>query len=163
MAQGNRPVRVGEAIREVLAEKVMRGLKTPGVGFCTITGVEVTKDLRDAKVYVSVYGPPAEQQATLAALTRAGGYLRGEVGREVRMKFAPNLVFILDHSVERGANMDAAIKKARQADQDLARLRGDPPTPPAPATAGQPGTEAPHANAAPITSGADGAGTRPRG
>ena len=59
MASGNRPARVGEAIREILAQAVTRGLKTPGVGFCTITGVEVTKDLRQAKVFVSVYGDDA--------------------------------------------------------------------------------------------------------
>jgi len=106
--------------------------------------VDVTKDLRDAKVHVSVYGSPAEQQATLAALTRAGGYLRGEVGREVRMKFAPNLVFILDHSVERGANMDAAIRRPVTLTQNwpASERPAPPPVAVVTASAGKPGTEA---------------------
>lgn len=120
-------MRVGEAIREVLANRITRGLKTPGVGFCTITGVDVTKDLAQAKVFVSVFGPEKEQEATLAALRRAAGYLRGEVGREVRMRGAPTLLFVLDTSVERGARVGDAINRARAQDAQLAALRGEAP------------------------------------
>jgi ribosome-binding factor A len=129
-ATGNRHIRVAEAIREVLAEKLMRGLKTPGVGFCTITGVDVTKDLAQAKIYVSVFGPAAEQEKTLEALRKAGGYLRGEVGRELRLRLSPSLIFSLDNSVETGARVSDAINRARADDAQLATMRGEKPAPP---------------------------------
>ncbi|MBI5497292.1 MAG: 30S ribosome-binding factor RbfA [Deltaproteobacteria bacterium] len=127
--QGNRHIRVGEAIREVLAEALMRGtLRTrEPLAFTTVTGVEVTKDLREAKVFVSVYGTDAQRKTTMEALTKAQGFLRGEVGRALRTKHTPSLAFVHDASVERGARVGAAIREARARDDELARERGDAP------------------------------------
>jgi len=127
MAERKRNVRVGESIREVLAEQLVRGLKTPGVGFCTITGVDVTPDLREARVFVSVYGSEAEMKSTMDALGRASGYLRHEVAKALRTKVIPLIQFKQDISVERGARMSLAITQARAADEKLARDRGDLP------------------------------------
>lgn len=117
---------MGEAIREFLAERLQRGLKTPGVGFCTITGVDVTADLRQARAYVSVYGDAAERNRTLEGLARAAGYLRGEIGRALRLKFAPELEFRYDESIERGARVDAVLREALAQDRALAVQRGEP-------------------------------------
>ncbi len=117
-------------MREILATEVQGGLKDPGLGFVTVTGVTVSKDLRNAKVHVSVMGTDAEKRNSMAALRRASGYLRGECGRSLQMAFAPELDFKLDGSLERGMAVDDLLKKAREEDAALARLRGEEPAPP---------------------------------
>lgn len=133
-SSGNRPQRVAEVMREVLATEIMGGLKDPDVGMVTVTGVVVAKDMRHAKVYVTVMGDDQDIQRSLAALRRAAGYLRGEVTRELQMKFAPELEFKFDTAVSNGAKVDDLIRLARERDLELARLRGDTdPLAPAPA------------------------------
>ncbi|MEW5852562.1 MAG: 30S ribosome-binding factor RbfA [Myxococcota bacterium] len=151
----HRPERVGETIREVLAERLVRGLKTPGVGFCTITGVEVTPDMSHAKVFVSVYGSAAEREGTLKALNRASSYLRGEVSRALRMKVTPTLVFHYDESLDRAARVDAALKRALEEDRALAAQRGEG----APSDAQGDG----HGKSTPAPDGQDGGGGKDRG
>lgn len=131
----NRPQRVAEVVREILAVEVQGGLKDPDVGFVTVTGVEMSKDLRNAKVFVSVMGTEPERRKSMAALKRAAGYLRGECGRALQMAFAPELDFKLDGSLERGMSVDGLLKRVREEDAALARLRGEEPAPPVPPAA----------------------------
>jgi phosphoesterase RecJ-like protein len=121
---------MAETIQQVLAEQLVRGLKTPGLGFLTVTGVSVTPDLRHARVLVSVYGKEHERRETMVALERATGHLRAEVARALQVKFVPTLAFKLDESIERGARMDAAIRGALESDRQLAALREDSLPPP---------------------------------
>jgi ribosome-binding factor A len=92
--------RVAEELREVLAEEIQR-LKDPRVGFVTVTGVRVTPDLRKARVFYTVLGEDRDRNATRAALRSARSHLRGALGREVRIKFVPELDFMEDEGPER--------------------------------------------------------------
>ena len=94
--------RVNEAMREVLSGAITSELKDPRVGFVTVTAVETTPDLRQARVFVSVLGNPGERRRSLEALERAHGYLQRRVASEVRMKNTPTLEFAYDDSADRG-------------------------------------------------------------
>ena len=103
--------RVDEAVREVLAGAIGRLVKDPRVGFVTVTDVSTSPDLRQARVYVSVFGEPEKQAAALEGLTSAPGILQAEVGRQLRMKRTPTLEFRLDHTTENAFKLDALIEE----------------------------------------------------
>jgi ribosome-binding factor A len=100
--------RVNEAVRQVLSEAVGE-LKDPRIGFITVTGVETSPDLRQARVYVSVFGPEEARQETLEGLEAAHGVLQGRLARELRLKRTPQLAFEYDPTVERGVRMTQLI------------------------------------------------------
>lgn len=100
MAQGSRPDRVGEQIRQTLGELLTREVHDPGIGFVTVTRVKVSPDLQLARVYYTQLGDEAARQATRRALDRALPFLRRQVGRQVRLRRVPELVFHFDESVE---------------------------------------------------------------
>jgi ribosome-binding factor A len=111
MTEGTRPSRVSEEFREVLAEEIPR-LKDPRVGFVTVTSVRVTADLRKAHVLYSVLGDEAAKSATRAALNSARPHLRSVLGRQVRLKFLPDLEFEEDDSFERLQRIDRLLKES---------------------------------------------------
>lgn len=98
-----RSARVGDQMKEEIADILMRKLKDPRIGFATVTDVAVSDDLRNATVYVSVYGTARTE--TLAGLESAAAFIRSELGRRMRMKFVPELIFRYDDSAERGAHI----------------------------------------------------------
>jgi ribosome-binding factor A len=108
MTQGPRTARVGEEFREVIAEHIQK-LKDPRVGFVTVTGVKVSADLRHAWVYYTVLGNEKERAGSRAGLRSASPYLRAALGREVRLKFLPELEFEEDATEEEGRRIDALI------------------------------------------------------
>jgi ribosome-binding factor A len=107
MASG-RMRRVNEAVRQVLSEAVGE-LKDPRIGFVTVTGVETSPDLRQARVFVSVLGSTAKRDATLAGLGAAHGVLQARIASELRLKRTPQLAFEYDQSVERGLRVSQLI------------------------------------------------------
>jgi ribosome-binding factor A len=107
--------RVNESLKKVLSEGI-RELKDPRIGFVTITGVETTDDIRQATVYVSVYGSEKARRATLEALARAHGVLQARLNRELHLKRTPQLAFEYDESVERGVRMSKLIDELAPAD-----------------------------------------------
>jgi ribosome-binding factor A len=109
--------RVNEAVRQVLSEAVLE-LKDPRIGFVTVTGVQTTTDLRQARVYVSVLGSDEKLEATLAGLTAAHGLLQARLGRELRLKRTPQLTFAYDPSVQRGVRMTKLIDELAPDDED---------------------------------------------
>ncbi len=111
-----RPDRVAESFKEVLAQEIQR-LKDPRVGFVTVTAVEVTPDLRHARVFFTVLGTETEDRATTAALRSAGKHLRAALGRKVRLKFLPDLEFVHDLSVIRGGRVEELLRKVIPADE----------------------------------------------
>jgi ribosome-binding factor A len=121
MSRGRYLRKVDEALHHVIAEEAER-LKDPGLGFVTITGVETSPDLRTARVYYSVLGDEAQHRETAAALLRAAPRIRVVVGRQVRMKFLPELHFAPDDAIERGMRMEEILRQLRE-EQDEA---GDP-------------------------------------
>ena len=103
--------RVDEAMRQVLGDALATDLKDPRIGFVTVTDVKTSPDLRHARVYVSVLGDPAAQDATLDGLRSAHGYLQGRVAGELRLKRTPELDFQLDHTAERAARLEQLIEE----------------------------------------------------
>jgi ribosome-binding factor A len=104
--------RVDEAVREVLAEAVTQDLKDPRVGFVTVTEVRTSPDLRQARVFVSVYGTAEEQTATLEGLRSAHGILQTKIASKLRMKRTPALEFALDDTAEKAARLESIIEHA---------------------------------------------------
>jgi len=100
--------RVDESIRQVLSESVGT-LKDPRIGFVTVTGVRTTSDLKEARVYVSVFGNERKRERTLTALQAAHGVLQAQIARELRLKRTPQLTFEYDPSVEHGVRMTKLI------------------------------------------------------
>jgi|SRR5512134_367703 ribosome-binding factor A len=109
--------RVEEQLKRLLAELVRREVKDPRVGLITITGVEVTKDLSHARVYFTPFAGVGDPAAALEALRHAAGFLRHQVRNEMRLRVAPELVFQVDDSVERGARLSALIHDAVESDR----------------------------------------------
>lgn len=100
-----RTERVDELLRQEIGSIVTRDVADPRIGFTTITSVETTRDLRHAKVWVSVIGQPAERDAALAALRHAMPFIRHELGKRLRIKRIPDLHVHLDETAERGTRI----------------------------------------------------------
>lgn len=92
--------RVNEACREALGEILQGEVKDPRIGFVTVTKVEVSPDLQQAKFWVSILGSEEEIEETLTALEKAKGFLRRELGQRVRLKYTPELKMHLDRGAE---------------------------------------------------------------
>jgi ribosome-binding factor A len=100
--------RVNAAVREVLAEAVGE-LRDPRIGFVTVTDVKTSRDLRHARVFVSVLGSETKREKTMAGLEAAHGVLQARIAQELRLKRTPQLAFEYDPSVERGVRMTHLI------------------------------------------------------
>ena len=109
--------RVNEAVREVLSEAVGE-LKDPRIGFVTLTGVETSRDLRHATVYVSVLGSSRTRTASIEGLNSSRGLLQGRLNRELHLKRTPQLVFEYDPTVERGVRLTKLIDELAPDDPD---------------------------------------------
>lgn len=109
-----RAKRVREAMRAEISDIIRNEIKDPRIGFVSVTSVEVSRDLRHARVYISVLGGDEERRATLAALEGARGFIRGEVGRRLRLRFAPELVFRADDSIAHGAEISRLLAEIRR-------------------------------------------------
>ena len=109
MAQGSRPDRVGDQLRQELAELIAREVHDPGIGFLTLTQVKVTPDLQQARVYYTTLGDQAQRKETSRALGRATPFLRRHVGRRLRLKHVPELEFFYDESIERQDRIERII------------------------------------------------------
>lgn len=101
--------RVNESVRAVVADGLAE-LQDPRIGLVTVTGVDVTPDLRAATVYVSVLGGERKRRATLAGLASAHGLLQARIGRELVLRRTPTLTFRFDDAVERGVRMTQLIE-----------------------------------------------------
>ena len=102
--------RVAEAVREEVATFLAESVKDPRIiGFVTVTAVEITQDLRHAKVFVSVMGSEAEKEATFEGLASTASHLRSRVGRALRLRVAPEFLFKEDDSVARAARIESLL------------------------------------------------------
>ena len=106
--------RVGEVLRFELSEIVRLKLKDPRLGFVTITNVEVSPDLRHAKVFVSSLGSPDEASKSVEIMTGAAGFLRGELFKRVRLRFIPELSFKVDRSIEHSVRISQVLRELKE-------------------------------------------------
>jgi ribosome-binding factor A len=113
-----RPDRVAEAIREAVAMFLTEGVKDPRVtGLVTVTGVDVTRDLRHAKVHVSIMGTEAQKKDTMEGLQSVAGHLRAKLGRTLRLRVTPELDFRYDASIAHAAHIDSLLEQIRTDDK----------------------------------------------
>jgi ribosome-binding factor A len=111
-----RTARVNEVVLETLAEELER-LSDPRLGFVTLTGVEVSPDLRQATVYYSVLGPAEQHEVTSKALRSAGSHLRAALGHQVRLKYLPRLSFREDPAIATGQRVEDIIRELHRREQ----------------------------------------------
>ncbi len=98
-----RAERVSDQMKEEIADILLRKIKDPRIGFITVTEVEVSDDLKNAKVFVSIYGE--DKKTPLKGLESAAPFIRSELGRRMRMRSVPELLFRFDRTVEQGAHI----------------------------------------------------------
>ena len=108
--------KVGEQIHKIVSELLIKGLKDPRIGFVTITGVKITTDMRQATVYFTVIGSEQQKKDTAAGLNSARGFIRKEVGQALMMRFAPEIQFKYDSSLEYGQHIEAILKEIGSTD-----------------------------------------------
>jgi ribosome-binding factor A len=126
MADHRRADRVAEAIRTEVATFLRDGAKDPRlVGMVTVTAVDVPRDLRSAKVFVSILGTDTERAATVEALDSMTGHLRTRLAKTLRLRVAPELTFKLDESVARAARIESLLAQVRNPKPDDPGDAGD--------------------------------------
>src|SRR5919112_3160922 len=125
-SNARRPDRVAEAIREEVATFLSEGVKDPRVvGLITVTGVDVTRDLRHAKVFVSILGVSDDEKAgTFEGLASVAPALRGKIGRALRLRLAPEISFHPDESVARASRIETLLAQIKE-EEAAARGPGD--------------------------------------
>jgi ribosome-binding factor A len=115
MAQGHRPDRVGEQIRDELSALLSRGVvHDPGIGFITLTRVQVSPDLQLARVFYTSLGDPKARRETEKALDRATPFLRRQIGSALRLRRVPELEFRFDQSIEQQDRIEQILRDLRE-------------------------------------------------
>jgi ribosome-binding factor A len=120
--------RVNQLIREEISHLIQRELKDPRLGFVTVTEVDVSKDLRTAKVYVSVLGPEAEWQASLQALESARGFIRNWLVPRLRLRTVPHFTFHPDRSMAHAAHIQTVLEGLRTEERPPEEPGSEEPT-----------------------------------
>ena len=123
---------MADLIREVVAQRLQKGLRDPRMGYVTITDVQVTGDLQHASIFFTVLGDETERADTAAALKAATGMLRTEVGRNITARLTPSLDFVPDGIPENAAAIESLLNEARERDAAILAMKssahyaGDP-------------------------------------
>jgi ribosome-binding factor A len=104
-----RVLKAAEAVREVVSMTILTELRDPRISDVTVTLVEVSPDMRQAKVYVSVMGDEAKQKLTLHGLQNAAGFLQAKIARRIDTRYTPRLRFVLDQGVKRSIEMSRIL------------------------------------------------------
>ncbi len=110
MPNPHRQERLGEQIANEVSDLLRTRVKDPRVGFASITHVQVSGDLRHAKIFVSVMGEEEEKKGTIEALHHATGFIRHELAGRLTLRFMPEIVFKLDNSIEQGSRILSLIR-----------------------------------------------------
>ncbi len=108
--------RVQEELKKEIGQMLQREIKDPRIGFVTVTDVEVSKDLRNVKIFVSVYGSDQERSDTMAGLESARGYIRTEIGKRIKLRYTPEISFRFDESIARGARIMELLNEVKEQD-----------------------------------------------
>jgi len=109
-----RSERVGDLLLEVLAELLRREIHDPRLQWLNLTGVKVSKDLRQAKVFFNLLGGSADKSEAQAALKSAGGFIRSRVGKNLKLRFVPAIDFVYDDSEDEARRIDALLDKVKE-------------------------------------------------
>ena len=105
-----RAQRAGRLIQEEISKIIQREIKDPRIGLVTVTGVDITDNLRYAKVFITVF-KEENKEKTLKGLEHAKGFIRREIGQRIKMRFTPEIEFEFDEAAERGARIEEVLRK----------------------------------------------------
>ena len=108
--------KVQEAIKNELSKMILFDAKDPRIKCVTVTGVELTDDMSYATIFVSMYGKEEEQEAAWKGLNKALGYMRSEIAKRIRLRFAPQLILKKDTSMEYSAHIETILNKIKEED-----------------------------------------------
>src|SRR5262245_28359753 len=125
MSQGSRPDRVADQIRAELASMLARDVHDPGIGFVTLTRVQMSPDLQLARVMYTALGDPRSLESTADALQRAAPYLRRQLGSRLRLKRAPELRFLYDESVAGQDRIEQIINELHHSNRENIPVNDD--------------------------------------
>ena len=117
MSTHSRPERVAQMVQQLLGEIFARGMRDPRIGLVTITGVKMSPDLREARVYWTVHGDPEVRKHTQKGLENARGFLRREIGGELKLRITPDLHFTYDEAIDRGERIEQLIRQVHDEDK----------------------------------------------
>ncbi|HLS88080.1 MAG TPA: 30S ribosome-binding factor RbfA [Sphingobacteriaceae bacterium] len=112
-----RQERLAEAIKQELSE-ILRVMRDPRIGMASVVSVDVSRDLRHAKVYVSVFGDEDQRADTFAALSKARGFIRSELAKRLRIRYTPEIHFQLDDSIAHGARVAQLLRSLAEEQED---------------------------------------------
>ncbi|MFJ5713295.1 30S ribosome-binding factor RbfA [Neobacillus sp. NPDC093127] len=115
----HRANRVGEQMKKELGDIISRKIKDPRIGFVTVTDVEVTGDLQQAKVYISVLGDEEQRENTLKGLAKAKGFIRTEIGQRIRLRKTPEIIFEWDESIDYGNRIETLLHQLHTDDKPM--------------------------------------------
>lgn len=114
-----RMARIDHEIQRVLGTLISQQLKDPRLGFTTVTRVEITQDMRFCKVFVSIIGDRHVARQTMDALAHAAGFLRGQLGHEITLRYTPELTFVEDRTTERAIELAKKLREDVRTAADL--------------------------------------------
>ncbi len=106
--------RISEQIKKEVGDILNTKLKDPRIGFVTVTDVEVTNDLQQATIFISILGEEEEKESTLVGLTKASGFIRSEIGKRVQLRKTPEIKFSYDESLEYGNKIESILRKLNE-------------------------------------------------
>ncbi len=109
--------KIQEFIKQEVSNMLLYDLKDPSLGFVTVTEVKVTGDLREATVYVSLFGKEEEKKKSLEALNKAKGFVRRELGQRLKIYYTPEITFEQDTSLDYGMHIDGLLKKIHKEEE----------------------------------------------
>lgn len=113
-----RAQKVAEAIQKEISSLIIKGLKDPRVGFVTITAVDVTADLSIAKVFFTVIGDDKARRESAAGLKSAIPYMRREIGKQLRLRVVPEIIFNYDTSIDYGQHIESLLKGIQEKEEN---------------------------------------------
>ena len=110
--------RVAEQMKKELGDIILQKVKDPRIGFVTVTDVEVTGDLQQATIYISVLGSDKEKENTLKGLDKAKGFIRTEIGQRIRLRVTPEIEFKFDESIAYGSRIESLLSQVKNKEQE---------------------------------------------
>ncbi|WP_366921681.1 30S ribosome-binding factor RbfA [Metallumcola ferriviriculae] len=110
--------RVAEQMKKEIAQIIRDEVKDPRIGFVTVTGVELSKDLRHSKIFISILETDKNREDSLAGLEKATSFIRRELGQRLQLRYTPELEFRFDHSIEYGAHISKLLSEVKKPEDE---------------------------------------------
>lgn len=110
----SRATRVADLLKEEISEMLCKEVKDPHIGFITITDVEVSKDLKHAQIFYTILGDEKQEEESADALSRVSSFIKKQLGKRLRMRYIPEIIFKYDHSLAYGTKIDHILNSLKE-------------------------------------------------